>query len=140
MILRCNYEELSALKTGAQAFLDRDSGELRPGEVAPEVRVHVAALFPDLVGDLTVETLAELYSLETAVDAIVATLRSEMEVAVVATHAADEQAVAAYFDFAHAFSVQARVLEVAGEMQAIMELVEGGPPTAEIASDFVFPD
>jgi hypothetical protein len=48
--------------------------------------------------------------------------------------------VSAYFDFAHALSVQARLYELGLEMEALVELVTGGPVTEELARDFVFPD
>jgi len=48
--------------------------------------------------------------------------------------------VSAYFDFAHAFSVQGRLYEVGLEMEALVELVTGGPVTEDLARDFVFPD
>ena len=57
-----------------------------------------------------------------------------------ATHPADEGAVVAYFDFAHALSVQSRLAEVGREMEALIELVTGGPATDRLASEFVFPD
>ena len=75
-----------------------------------------------------------------AVDAIVDHLRAEMEVMVVATHAADEDAVAAYFDFAHALSVGHRLHQMVAEMEALIELVTGEPADTEVARSFRFPD
>ena len=57
-----------------------------------------------------------------------------------ATHAAGEEAVAAYFDFAHALTVAHRLEELADEMTALVELVTGRPPDAETARSFRFPD
>ena len=54
-------------------------------------------------------------------------------------HPAHEAAVSAYFDFAHALSVQARLYEVGLEMEALAELVTDGPVTEQFARDFVFP-
>ena len=48
--------------------------------------------------------------------------------------------MAAYFDFAHAFTVQHRVSEMATEMSALIELMTGAPPTAQTARDIHFPD
>ncbi len=95
---------------------------------------------PLLGGDFSVTTVAEQRSLLHAVAIIVGILRIEMESLVAANHPADEFAVSAYFDFAHAFSVQARLYEVGLEMEALVELVTGGPGTEELARDFVFPD
>lgn len=106
----------------------------------PEEREQVAALMLRLAGDFSVTTLSEQRSLLHAVAIIVGILRIEMESVVVAHHPADEFSVSAYFDFAHAFSVQARLYELGLEMEALVELVTGGPVTEELARDFVFPD
>jgi len=140
VILYCNYEETSALRSGARVFLERSSDDPRPVAAPPEAHDRVAALLPRLSGDFTVDTLADLRSIEAAVDPIVVLLRAEMEMLVAATHAADEQAVAAYFDFAHSYSVLARVRELIGEMEAMIELATGGPVTAQLVREFVFPD
>lgn len=140
MILHVNFEELTALRSGARVLLDReDEGE---GFVlAPcEERSRVEALLPQLEGDLSVSTLHEVRVVQSGVQTIVEGLRLEMEVAVVAMHAADEGAVAAYFDFAHALTVAHRVDEMASEMEALIELVTGAPATDETSRSFLFPD
>jgi hypothetical protein len=140
VILHFNYEELSALKAGAQVCLER-GGPDRSTVLAPaETRTHVEALLPRLHGYLSLSTLAEVREVQAAVEAIVECLRVEMESMVVATHAADEWAVSAYFDFAHGFSVAHRLREMAAEMEALIELVTGTAPTAETARTFQFPD
>ena len=63
-----------------------------------------------------------------------------MEAAVVAAHPADESAVSAYFEFAHALAVSRRLSEMEGEMMALIELVTGEPVTAESVRGFHFPD
>ena len=140
MIVHCNFEELTALKAGARQILDGYAPE--PGVVAapPEEREQVAALLPHLGGDLSLETLAQQRALSGAVAIIVDILRVEMEVTVTTTHPAHEGAVAAYFDFAHAFFVLSRIDELGQEMQALIELVTEGPVTDELAREFVFPD
>lgn len=141
MILHFNYEELTALKAGAQVFLDREDEPGSGGVLAPPAaRDRVEALLPRLDGDISLSTLAELRSVETAVEAIVDCLRVEMETMVVTTHAADEGAVAAYFDFAHGFTVAHRVREIAAEMEAMIELVTGTSPSTHSARSFHFPD
>ena len=140
MILHFNFEELTALRAGARVFLDREE----PGRgrvLAPsEEQVRVEALLEDLVGDISMETLAELRGVQMAISAIVECLRVEMESLVVTTHAAHESAVAAYFEFAHAFTVAHRLEELATEMEALIELVTGAPPTPETSRTFQFPD
>ncbi len=140
VILYCNYEELAALKAGARVVLEREPPAGGPVLAPPETRAHVEALLPRLEGDLSVSTLAELRVVQSAVEAIVETLRAAMEATVVASHPADEGAVSAYFDFAHGFTVAQRIREMASEMRALIELVTGAEPTAETERTFYFPD
>ncbi len=140
MIVHFNFEELTALKAGARQVLDGYAPEHGMVAAPPEEREQVAALVPRLVGDFSVTTLGEQRSLLHAVAIIVGILRVEMESMVATNHPADELAVSAYFDFAHAFSVQARLYELGLEMEALVELVTGGSVTEELARDFVFPD
>lgn len=140
MILHFNYEELTALRAGAEVFLDR--GETEPSAVlAPsEERGHVEALLPLLDGDVSLSTLEDVWNVQAAVGAVTEMLQTEMEAVVLATHPAGERAVSAYFDFAHVFTVSHRLDEMASEMEALIELVTGEPPTAESAQTFLFPD
>ena len=140
MILHFSYEELRALRTGADAFLEGEGSATVAVLAPPESRARVEALLPLLEGDLSLSTLEELWGVQAAVTAIVECLRAEMESVVVELHAADEGAVAAYFDFAHALIVSHRIGDVASEMAALIELVTGSPPTSETARDFRFPD
>lgn len=140
MILHVNYEEIRALRSGGRSFLDGES-ELPSYVLAPpESRARVEALLPLLEGDISVGTLAELRGVAMAVEAIVEQLRVEMESVVLATHAADELAVAAYFDFAHGLTVARRLREMASEMEALIEVVTGHPVDSEAMASFRFPD
>lgn len=140
MILHFNFEELTALRAGAQVFLEGEEGAGTRVLAPPEERARVEALLPMLDGDVSLSTLEEVQHVQTAVGAITTRLRAEMEASVVATHAAGERAVAAYFDFAHVFTVAHRLHEMASEMEALIELVTGAPPTSETARSFHFPD
>lgn len=140
MILQFNYEELTALKAGATGLL-REGGTAGGGVLAPpEHRARVEALVGRLDGDVSLDSLAEVIEVRDAIQSIVAWLRQEMESSVLATHPADESAVAAYFDFAHAFTVSHRVTEMAHEMSAMIELITGAPPNTETSRDIHFPD
>lgn len=140
MILHFNYEELTALRAGAEVYLDRGTTE-RGAVLAPaEERVQVEALLPLLDGDVSLSTLEEVRNVQAAVGAITAMLQSEMEALIVASHPAGEQAVTAYFDFAHVFMVDHRLEEMASEMEALIGLVTGETPTSESARTFRFPD
>lgn len=140
MILSVNYEELRALRSGARTLLGRDGPGTSPVLAPPEERARVESLERLLTGDISLATLEELRGVEAGVAAIVECLRVEMEAVVVATHAAGEEAVAAYFEFAHALTVAHRLAELAAEMTAMIELVTGTPPTDESARTFRFPD
>ena len=140
MILQFNYEELTALKAGANGLLREGEPEGISVLAPPEERARVEALVTRLDGDVSLESLSEVKEVQGAIDSIVTWLRQEMESNVLATHAADESAVAAYFDFAHAFTVQHRVSEMAAEMTALIELITGAPPTDRTARDIQFPD
>lgn len=141
MILHFNYEEIQALRAGARAYLGRAGAPSAGAVLAPsESRASVEALLPKLSGDLSFSTLAELWAVQAAVEAVVEGLRVQMESMVLATHAADEDAVSAYFDFAHGLTVSSRISEMAAEMEAMIELVTGDSPSDEAARTFRFPD
>jgi hypothetical protein len=140
MILRCNFEELGALKTGATGFL-RGRPENSSAVVAPpEGLEEVEALIPRLDGDLSMETLADQRRVLKGVAVIVSQLREDMDTSVLATHPADESAVSSYFLYAHALSVLMRLSEIGQEMEALIEIVTGAPATPEVAATFRFPD
>jgi len=140
MIFRCNFEELGALKEGADVLLSESSGEGSTVAAPPEGREEVEALLPRLSGDLTLETLADQRKVLKGVTVIVSRLRDEMDSSVLATHPADEFAVSSYFLYAHALAVLDRVSRLGQEMEALIEVVTGAPPTPEVAVSFRFPD
>lgn len=140
MILHFSYEEIRALEAGARALLEGEETDPCVVLAPPVERAHVEAFLPRLEGDISLTTLEELQAVSGAIDAIVECLHVEMEATVVATHPADEHAVAAYFEFAHALGVSRRVGEMASEMEALIEVVTGSPVTAETAHSFRFPD
>lgn len=140
MILHVNYEEVRALRSGARTLLGREPAAASPVLAPPETLACVQELERRLGGDLSLGTLEEVRDVEVAVGTIVEHLRAEMEAAVLATHAAGEEAVAAYFDFAHALTVSDRVEQISDEMGALIELVTGHPPDAETVRSFRFPD
>jgi hypothetical protein len=140
VILQCNYEELMALRQGADVVLRSSVAEACAVAAPPAERAQVEALVPLLEGDVSIATLAEQREVEAGVAAIVHVLRAEMDTAVVAAHPADELAVTAYFDYAHALGVLARLEEMGDHMQALIEIVTGTPATVALAASFTFPD
>ena len=140
MIFQLNFEEMKALQSGGKALLGEEPHGSSAVLAPPKSRALVQALLPRLEGDLSMGTLDEIQAAVLAVDAIVEHLRREMETMVLSSHAADEDAVAAYFDFAHALTVSHRLRESSAEMEALVELVTGHPADAETRRSFRFPD
>jgi len=140
MILHCNFEELGALRTGADVLLGKGSGESSPVAAPPQGREEVEALLPRLSGDLTMETLADQRRVLKGITAIVARLKDEMDMSILSAHPADEAAVSSYFLYAHALAVLMRVSELGQEMEALIEVLTGKPATPEVAASFRFPD
>ncbi|MGQ0562291.1 MAG: hypothetical protein ACT443_10495 [Gemmatimonadota bacterium] len=140
MILHCTYEELAALSAGGERVLAEAGSGVSVVTAPPEVMADVEALLPRLTGDLSVPTLAEQQRIARAVTFIVAELKQRLDVQILQTHPADEYAVGAYFDYAHALAVQDRVARVGNEMSAMIELLTGSPPTADMIRNFLLPD
>lgn len=140
MILHCNYEELQALRSGAETVLRGDGPDGCVVAAPSRARARVEALVPTLVGDLSLSTLAEQEACEEAVRTILRCHRAEMDAAVLATHPAAEPAVAAYFDYAHTRAVLGRLAEMGEHMRALIEVVTGGPADEQASLTFAFPD
>ncbi|HSM03329.1 MAG TPA: hypothetical protein VK858_01855 [Longimicrobiales bacterium] len=139
MIINVNFEEMLALRAGAQAILRDVPGTRVAVAAPPEARELVEAL-PPLEGDLSVYTYHDLATLRRGVEAILEVLRDEMDRSIVAAHPGAESAVTSYFDYAHALSVLGRLRDSAAEMEAMIELVTGRPPDEDTVRSFVFPD
>jgi hypothetical protein len=140
VILHCTFEELSAVSAGAERVLAEAGSGTTVVIAPPEVIADVEALLPRLNGDLSLTTLAEQQSIARAVTYIVAELKQRMDATILEEHAAAEYAVGAYFDYAHALTVQDRAVRLGAEMSAIIEVMTGRAPTAESTKTFEFPD
>jgi hypothetical protein len=140
VILHCTFEELAALGAGAGRVLAEVGSGATVVVAPPEIVADVEALLPQLTGDLTLNTLAEQQRVARAVTYIVAETKQRMDAAILEEHAAAEFAVGAYFDYAHALTVQDKVVRMGAEMSALIELMKGRPPTSEDAREFTFPD
>ena len=139
MILQCSYEEARALRRGAGVLLGL---EVSAGPVvAPPQEIEaVEALSQRLNGDLSIQTLSELLEVVSALEAITDALRLEMDTWVLQTHPGGEEAVNAYFDYAHALTALGRSQELKAEMTAMIELMTGRPVDEVSASEIVFTD
>jgi hypothetical protein len=140
VILHCTFEELSAISAGAERVLAEAGSGATVVVAPPEIVADVEALLPRLIGDLSLSTLTEQQSIARAITYIVAEAKQRMDGAILEEHAAGEFAVGAYFDYAHALTVQDRVVRLGAEMSALIELMTGRPPTIESAREFTFPD
>jgi hypothetical protein len=141
VILNCNYEELQALASGADLLLDAGGMGMTGTVVAPsEALVQVALLKPRLRTSLSIGTLAEQRWVRRAVAAICQNLHDRMDEKVLQYHPAHEEAVAYYFDYAHAFAVLGRLDEMGHEMAAMIELITGSLPTDVSAETVTFAD
>lgn len=140
MLVRCSFEELAALTAGAERTLQTaalgGAGVVAP----PQELVDVEALLPRLSGDLDVRTLAEQRSLHRAVDLIFETLRNRMDETILEQYVGAEEAVVAYFDYAHVLTIRERIRRVGKEMEALIELITGAPASDDSARQVTFPE
>ena len=138
MILHCNFEELRALTSASEAIVA--DGHAHAGSVAapPEAVVMVEQLLPRLDGDMSIETLPDQRRVHTAVRFICGDLHRRLDERIIETHPAEEEAVALYFEYAHSRTVLHRLDLMAAEMEAIVDLIGGGSPTA--GTGVTFPD
>jgi len=139
MILRCTFEELSALTASAGRLLDAhdDGGRV---SAPPRVMETLEALLPELNGDLSINTLAEQQRLEEALEMVLEDARQRMDRLVLEQYPAAEEAVNAYFEYANILTVLDRLRRMGAEMRAIIELTTGRPPDEETARTVTFPD
>jgi hypothetical protein len=140
MILRCNFEELTAIAHGARSYLGERIGGSSSVAAPTATRAAVEFLLTNLTGDLSVTTLREQHEVQTALEVIAEFLREEMDAQVLAGHAASEEAVSAYFDYAHSLCDLGRVRTMGSEMHALAELMAGVSLTEEEIFDLAFPD
>jgi hypothetical protein len=137
MILHCSFEELAAL----DAVVERVRGSTGTGGIAapPEALNDIDALAPRLTGDLSIETLGEQESVERAIEFLLHDARDHTDSMILDQHPAAEDAVIAYFEYAHLLTVFDRVQQIGGEMRALIDLMTGSHETSD-AAGFRFDD
>lgn len=141
MILNCNFEELLALRHGAEATLAESYAEEEGGVAAPsEAVAALEGLLPRLQGDLSIRTLSEQRRLRAAVGAVHDSLHARLDDVVVENGPASEDSVATYFDYAYVRILLERLDTMGAEMEAIVELISGAPITQQSADTIDFPD
>ncbi len=138
MIVSLSYEEITSLRDGAELALEPAPGG---GAVAaPAEELALVEALRTTPGDLSLYTLAEQRDVQRALELILAAARERMDVLVLAQHVGSEEAVTAYFEYAHVLTVLERVRVVGRRMTAIIELVTGRAPTPASSADVTFPD
>ena len=141
MLVLCTFEELTALTAGAEQTLEAAALGGGIGVAAPPRELaDVEALLARADGDLELETLAEQRSVARAIDLILSNLRERVDASILEEYVGSEDAVAAYFDFAHVLTLGERVRRAGEEMEAVIELMSGAPATGETARKISFPD
>jgi hypothetical protein len=138
MIMHCSFEELSAVNAAAGRVLEGTGS----GGVAapPTVIADIEALLPRLVGDLSLDTLAEVRSLARAVEYMLAAAHQRTDAFIIDQHPASEAAVASYFEYAHILTLADRARRMEAQMRALVELMSGAAVTDESAARYQFPD
>jgi hypothetical protein len=140
LILHCNFEELAAVTAGARHCLAVAAGGVASQPALDVVLDDVDALLPRLTGDISIQSLEEQESVERALIHITEQLRERMDQILLEQFVGAEDAVAAYFDYAHVLTVNERVRLMGIEMAALAELLTGQPVAAEAARNMHFPD
>jgi hypothetical protein len=138
VILHCSFEELAAATTGAQRVLEEEGGGGAGVLAPPEVIADLEALLPRLDGDIEVTTLADQRSILRALDAILVRSRTVMDHTILEQYVGAEDAVVAYFDYAHVLVLRDRAAQLGHEMSALIELLTGSPPTPETTRHVIF--
>lgn len=138
MILYCNFEELSALSAAAERALDSAAVGNHPVAAPPQAIADLEALLPRLGAEVTITSMAEHASVRRAVRFLMEGLRARLDATVLEQHAAAEDAVLAYFDFAHTLTVMQRLDHVGAEMAALVEVITGHPAASDVAQRFTF--
>ena len=126
------------MSAGGHRLVDAAGGGDYSVIAPPQALADLESLLPRLVGDLEVVTLADQRGIQRALSYLIADLAVRMDEAIVAQHAASEDAVLAYFDYAHTRATLDRVQRMGAEMEAIIELATGAPADETAARTFSF--
>ncbi len=141
MLVRCTFEELNALHTGAEQTLLAAACGGGVGVAAPPRELaEVEALLSRDTDDILLDTLARQRQVARALQLIVDTLRDRVDATILEQYVGAEDAVIAFFDYAHVLTIWDRVRRAGEEMEGVIELMTGSPATPETAASITFPD
>lgn len=133
MLVRCTFEELTALVAGAEKTL----GSVFPlgvGVAAPPRELADVEALANTDGDFELNTLEEQRQLARAIDLVLDTLRASVDASILEEYVGAENAVIAYFDYAHVLTVRDRVRRTGEEMEALFELMNGAGVIADCSN------
>lgn len=140
MNLHCNFEELTALaSTAERVLIAHGAGEV-PVAAPPRALADLEALAPRLAGEISITTLYAQRSVQRALELALEDTRARLDALVLDQHPAAEDAVAAYFEYAHILAVLDRTRRIGAEMSVLIELMTGRAPDDDTARSFAFPD
>jgi hypothetical protein len=139
VILNCDFEELAALTAAIGRALE-DGRRGHPVAAPPVAVSDLQELLARLVGDISVDSLAEQARLRRTVAFLADELRLRMDSTILGQHPAAEDAVLAYFDYARVLSVLLRLDRLGHEMAALVEVLTGQDPSTESAQQYSFGD
>jgi hypothetical protein len=138
VILYLNFEELSALGECADHVLAAGAGH---GIAAPPHFIAEVEHFAHIItGDVNIPNIAEQKRMQAVVNNLLGGSRSRLDRIIVEQHAAAEDAIAAYFNYAHVLTVARRIESIGLEMSAIIELMTGETVDSEAGRRFSFED
>jgi hypothetical protein len=140
VILYLNFEELAALGECAELVLHSRGDTGHAIAAPPQFIAEIEHFAQSLSGDITITSLDEHRRMLDVVTHLLAGCRTRLDKIIVEQHAAAEDAVAAYFSFAHVLSVSDRLESMGSEMAAIVELMTGEHRESETARRFSFED
>jgi hypothetical protein len=137
MIVKMSFEEITVLNSVSERLLSSQNG----GGIAapPEILSALEGQLP-LTGDISVTTLSQQRNLVRALGYILDHQKRQMDELIVDLYVGADDAVNAYFDYANVLTVLARLEPIGREMEAIIELMTGEPPTRETAEQVTFLD
>jgi hypothetical protein len=136
MILHLSFEELCALSAEAERVLAGSRAAGYGVAAPPQFRAEVEQFAELLVGDVEVENLVQQRSMQRVIDHLLNGCRLRLDATIVDLHPAAEQAVAAYFDYAHMLVTRHRLAAIGSELEALVHSAAGGEPDPEAGSRF----
>lgn len=140
MILYLSFEELAALGSCAERLLLANTVSGHGIAAPPQLVEDVEQFSHRLTGDIPIESLEDQRTLQLVVRNLLDRSRTTMDEAVIVQHAAAEEAVASYFEYAHVLTVSNRLAAIGEEMAALVQLMTGEDPDSESARRFSFPE